>query len=140
MNIAELNQALHAIADEVTDDSKTRLASVDPSHADRPPEQGGRNHRDDLPVVMALVFLPNWRGLSDSDPAPQADNSLFGSLATVRTGDLLIYKDAGGVRLLKARVAVRWAPTRERHRDAEDRELGWTQPCQLSAPASCTTT
>jgi len=140
MNLSELNQALHEIADEVTDDSRTRLASVT-----RRVEVARRSRMAATIVttcaaLAALVLLPNWGVLPESDSGPSADHTTFGSLATVRDGDYLIYSDAGGVRLLDSRVGSAGTATVRLSVTPRRGNLGWTQPCQKYGADQLSTT
>jgi hypothetical protein len=129
MNISELNQALNAIADEVTDDSKTRLASVNRRVRVARRSKVAGTIVTTCAAVMAFVFLPNWGDLPGTDQTGPAATAVFGNLDTVRDGNLLFYKDAGGVRLLKERVGAAGAHSVSFSVTPRSGNIGWTQPC-----------
>lgn len=132
MNIQQLSDALNAIADEVTDDSKTRLASVDRRVQLVKRGKVAATVVTTCAAVLALVFVPNWAQLTASDPTPAAAKS-FGSLATVKQGGVVAYRDAAGVRLLKAKSAPVGTDSLSVSVTPKTTNLGWTQPCRTPA-------
>lgn len=133
MNISELQHALNVIADEVTDDSNTRLASVSRRVRVARTSKVVGTIVTTCAAAMALVFLPSWGGLPDSDhPSPAAKP--FGNLTTVRDGDLLVYTNAGGVRLLGEKVGAQGARSIRLTVTPRTGNLGWSQLCALPEP------
>jgi hypothetical protein len=134
MKISELSEGLRTIADEVTDDSGTRLASVV-----RRAQLARRSKVAGTVVTTAAVaavvaFLPTWDRDPVADKPPVASGP--GTLATVKDGDQLFYKDAGGTRLLGERVGERGDTSISVTVTPRVGNLGWTQPCQSTvAPA-----
>lgn len=129
MNISELHQALNEIADEVSDDSRTRLASV--TRRVRIARRGkvAGTLVTTCAAIAALVFLPSWKGAESPHQTPAAAR-VVGSLATITDGDLLVYTDAGGSRLLGEKVGSRGDTSISVIVLPRTGNLGWTQLCQ----------
>lgn len=132
MNITELNQALTEIADEVTDDSRTRLASVTRRVQIARRGKVAGTIVTTCAALTAFLFLPNWHGGETTAQTPAAGRSL-GSLTTVTDGDLLVYTDAGGSRLLGEKVGARGDHSISLTVTPRTGNLGWTQLCQTAA-------
>jgi hypothetical protein len=128
MNISELNQALSSIADEVTDDSRTRLDSVARRVRTARRSKVAGTIVTTCAVVLGLAFLPDWGALPGDNQAPSAAKS-FGSLNTIRSDDRLIYRDAAGARLLNARSGAVGADSLHLSITSKTGNIGWTQPC-----------
>jgi hypothetical protein len=128
MKISELSQGLRTIADEVTDDSGTRLASVvRRAQIARRSKVAGTVVTTAV-IAAAVVLLPNWDRDPASDTPPVASGP--GSLATVKDGDQLLYKDAGGIRLLGEKVGDPGDDSISVTVTPKAGNLAWTQPCQ----------
>ncbi len=128
MNISELHQGLSEIADEITEDSGARLDSVTRRVRRARTFKAAGTVLTSCAAVMAIIFLLNWGGLTNPDDTPAVSQPI-GNLATVRDGGLLVYTDAGGVRMLGEKVADRGARSVRVTVTPRTGNVGWTQFC-----------
>jgi len=129
MNLDELHSALTSIADEVSDDSTARLSSVSRRVRATRRRQTLAVFATVCGIAVAFALFPQWSGLLRPDATAPADTAELGSLTTVRDGDLLVYKNAGGVRLLGEKVGKVGARSVNVTIVPTNGNIGWSEFC-----------